>query len=341
MTRTLSFSGPCVVIAEVAQTHDGSLGQAHAFIDAIARAGAHAVKFQTHIASAESTIAEPWRVKFSRQDASRFDYWRRMEFTEAQWQGLKDHADERGLYFLSSPFSVEAVQLLQRAGVAAWKVASGEICNPVLLDTMATAKLPFIVSTGMSPWSEIDEAVDRLKSMDAPFAVLQCTSRYPTPPEKLGLNVLAELRDRYGCPVGISDHSGSIAAGLAAKALGAQIIEVHVAFSREMFGPDVPVSLTMDELRQLVDGVRFIETALANPVDKDAEALALAPMRELFTKSVALCSPQRAGTILTGELLLVKKPGTGIPADQLAKIVGRRLARDKDDRSPLSWDDLA
>src|SRR5512141_3205298 len=111
----------CVVIAEVAQSHDGSLGQAHAFIDAIADTGADAVKFQTHIAAAESTPSEPWRVKFSYQDATRYDYWKRMEFTESQWLRLKNHADKRGLMFLSSPFSIESLALLQRVGVEAWK----------------------------------------------------------------------------------------------------------------------------------------------------------------------------------------------------------------------------
>src|SRR6266516_398618 len=110
----------CLIIGEVAQAHDGSLGMAHAFIDAIAKAGADAVKFQTHIAAAESTPAEPWRVKFSSQDATRYDYWQRMEFTEAQWRELRTHATQRELLFLSSPFSLEAVELLERVGVAAW-----------------------------------------------------------------------------------------------------------------------------------------------------------------------------------------------------------------------------
>src|SRR5688572_15214815 len=132
----------CIVIGEVAQTHDGSLGMAHAFIDAIATAGADAVKFQTHIAAAESTSAEPWRVKFSGQDESRYAYWRRMEFVEEQWHGLRRHAAQRGLLFLSSPFSVEAVELLTRVGVAAWKVPSGEVGNPVLFDRMAATRLP-------------------------------------------------------------------------------------------------------------------------------------------------------------------------------------------------------
>src|SRR5882724_7822406 len=155
------FGTPCLIVAEVAQGHDGSLGLAHAFIDAVANAGADAVKFQTHLAAAESTPGEPWRVKFSPQDKSRYDYWKRMEFTEEQWHGLKQHAHERSLQFLSSPFSLEAVDLLARVGVDAWKVASGEIANGSMLERMAATRLPVLLSTGMSPLTEIDEAVKR------------------------------------------------------------------------------------------------------------------------------------------------------------------------------------
>src|ERR687890_906986 len=142
-------NGRCLIIGEVAQTHDGSLGLAHAFIDAIADAGADGVKFQTHIAAAESTPGEPWRVRFSRQDESRYDYWKRMEFTEEQWKGLKEHAEERGVLFLSSPFSVEAAEMLERLGIKAWKVASGEVSNPVLLDYLIDTGKPILISTGM------------------------------------------------------------------------------------------------------------------------------------------------------------------------------------------------
>ena len=133
---------PCTIIGEVAQAHDGSLGMAHAHIDAIAAAGGDAVKFQTHIAVAESTAAEPWRTRFSPQDETRLDYWRRMEFTEDQWLGLRRHADEKSLLFLSSPFSLEATELLCRVGVAGWKVASGEINNFPMLDRMTETGLP-------------------------------------------------------------------------------------------------------------------------------------------------------------------------------------------------------
>jgi N-acetylneuraminate synthase len=126
----------------VALTHDGSLGLAHAFVDAIAAAGADAVKFQTHIAAAESTPAEPFRVKFSKQDETRYDYWKRMEFTESQWQGLADHARERGILFLSSPFSTQAVDLLHRIGMPLWKIASGETSNGLLLDRILDTGKP-------------------------------------------------------------------------------------------------------------------------------------------------------------------------------------------------------
>lgn len=314
---------PCLIVAEVAQAHDGSLGMAHAYIDAIAAAGAGAVKFQTHIAVAESTPIEPWRVKFSQQDATRYDYWKRMEFTEEQWRGLRKHADEKGLQFLSSPFSVEAVELLTRVGVAAWKVASGELSNTTMFERILATELPVILSSGMSPFSEIDAAVARVKARKLPLTVLQCTSLYPCPPEKIGLNLIPVFRERYGCAAGLSDHSGTIYPGLAAAALGIEVLEVHVTLSREMFGPDVPVSLTTTELRQLVDGVRFIEQMNTHPLDKDALALEMQPLRDLFTRSIVARVDLPAGTVLRQEHLTLKKPGTGLSPDKLQLVLGR------------------
>jgi len=319
--------GQCMVIGEVAQAHDGSLGMAHAFIDAIANSGADAVKFQTHIAACESTAAEPWRVKFSYQDETRFQYWKRMEFTPAQWQGLKKHADDRRLLFLSSPFSLEAVELLDGIGVAAWKVASGELSNIPMFERMVASRRPIILSSGMSPWAELDAAARRVQEAKLDLTILQCTSVYPAPPEKLGLNLLAEIRSRYGCKTGLSDHSGTVYAGLAAATLGADLLEVHVTLSREAFGPDVMVSLTTAELRQLADGVRFIRTALEHPVDKDALAQELGPMRDLFTKSISTNADLPAGTRLQPNHLCLRKPGTGLPPVRLPQILGRKLLR--------------
>lgn len=215
--------------------------------------------------------------------------------------------------------------MLERVGVAAWKVASGEVTNGPLFDRMTAMGLPIWISTGMSTVAEIDDAVARVEEAGAAYKVFQCTSMYPTPPEKVGLNLIPFFRERYGCGVGLSDHSGTIYPGLAAATLGAELLEVHVTFSREAFGPDVPASLTLDELKQLVEGVRFIESMRAHPVDKDAVADELASMRGLFTKSIVLHCDLPAGTRLEREHLAFKKPGTGIPVDRLDEVVGRRL----------------
>ncbi len=331
----------CLVIGEVAQAHDGSLGMAHAFIDAIADTNADGVKFQTHIAHAESTPDEPFRVRFGQQDVTRYDYWKRMEFTEEGWHGLARHARERGLIFLSSPFSLEAVELLIRVGVPAWKIASGEVGSVPMFERIAETRLPVLLSTGMSPWSEIDKAVQRIKEHDLPVLVFQCTTAYPCPPEKVGLNLLEEIRRRYDCPIGLSDHSGTIYAGLAAATIGIDMLEVHVTLSREMFGPDVPASVTTEELRQLVEGVRFIEVTQANPVDKDVMAKEMEPLRQAFFKSVVASTDLSEGTILELHHLAIKKPGTGIPAEMLGSLVGRRLCRKIKKDEFIQEEDLA
>ncbi len=331
--------GKCLVIAEVAQTHDGSLGQAHAFIDAIANAGADAVKFQTHIAAAESTPGEPWRVKFSPQDTTRYDYWQRIEFSEEQWQGLKNHSDDRGLLFLSSPFSIEAFELLRRIGTRVWKIASGEIGNLPMLDVIAATGDPIILSSGMSPWSELDDAVARF-SPATPKAVLQCTTEYPCPPERVGLNLLDELRVRYDCATGLSDHSGKIYAGLAAASLGAEVLELHVTLSREMFGPDVIASVTTKELHTLVNGIRDIELMLANPVEKSSAAERCEPLRKIFTKSLYASSFIPEGTVVDLSHFQLKKPGIGISAAELPSVIGKRLRRDLEAGQALSFADL-
>lgn len=314
---------PCSVIAEVAQSHDGSLGTAHAYIDAAARAGASAIKFQTHIADEESSQDEPWRTKFSFQDETRLDYWRRMEFTPAQWLGLKQHADDAGIHFLSSPFSLKAVDLLTEIGVSAWKIASGEITNLPLLDYLLKTGKPIILSTGLSDLTEISNTVRHIKKQQNPLALLQCTSEYPCRPERIGLNVIQEFRSTFDCAVGLSDHSGTIYSGLAAAACNIQVLETHITFSREMFGPDVIASITTDELKQLVDGIRYIETINAHPVDKSVITENAQSLREIFMKSIFSKADINAGQEITIDMLAMKKPGTGISANQLDLVVGK------------------
>ena len=340
-SRAFTLAGPrCLIIGEVAMAHDGSLGLAHAFIDAIAGAGADAVKFQTHIAAAESTPSEPFRVKFSKQDERRYDYWQRTEFTAEQWRGLAEHCEAKEVAFLSSPFSVEAVDLLDPLGVPTWKVGSGEVGNVQLLDRMIQSRKPIILSSGMSAFSELDAAVDRVKAAGVSVAVMQCTTAYPCPPERVGLNMIAALRARYSVPVGLSDHSGTIYAGLAAATIGIKVLEIHVTMNRAMFGPDVRASVTLDQLRQLVDGVRFIETMNASPVDKEAFAKEMQPLRDIFTRSVVARADLPAGTVLRADHLASKKPGTGIPGAKLPDLVGRRLRRAVAADELLREDDL-
>lgn len=330
----------CLIIGEVAQAHDGSLGMAHAFIDAIADAGADAVKFQTHIAAAESTPGEKWRIKFSKQDDSRYEYWQRMEFSEEHWLGLRQHADQRQIKFLSSPFSNEAIDLLERIDVPAWKVASGEVGSEMMLNRMLRTNKPILLSTGMSSIEEIDDAVELIKKKNVPFAIFQCTSSYPCAAEDVGLNMISFFQNRYDCPVGLSDHTGTIFPSLAAASLGAKLIEVHVTFSNKMFGPDVSSSVTFEEFETLVNGVRFVEKMLSNPVDKDAKSKTLKPMRDLFSKSLAASVDIKRGTIIEECHLAAKKPGTGIPEIRINEIIGKTAKNDIPTNQLLSIADI-
>ena len=316
------------IVAEVAQAHDGSLGAAHAYIDAIASTGADAVKFQTHIADAESSMLEPFRVRFSLQDETRYEYWKRMEFTFDQWKGLASHAADKGLIFLSSPFSVQAIELLVKIGMSAWKIASGEVSNPLLLDRMLKTGSPILLSTGMSPLSEVDQVVAKIKKHGNPLLVMQCTSKYPVKPEDVGLNMLNVYRDRYQILVGLSDHSGKIYPGLAAATLGASMVEVHVTMSYEQFGPDVPASLTTSDLKTMVDGIHFINHALNHPVKKDEMAVSLAEMKKIFGQSLTARVQLTAGQVISVSDLSSRKPGTIIPVSQVDAIVGKKVLRD-------------
>lgn len=316
-----------MIIAEVAQTHDGDIRLAHRFIDVAAKTGVDAIKFQTHIAAAESTPEEPWRVKFSKCDKTRYDYWKRMEFKPAQWKGLKAHAERKGLIFLSSPFSVEAAQMLHKIGMRVWKIASGELNNSLLLDWILKTKKPMILSTGMSSLGEIDRTIKRLQRAGINFAALQCSSQYPTTSKEVGLNILPLLRKRYRCLTGISDHSGTIYPGLASVMEGAGVVEVHMTLNRQMPGPDVPVSLTPIELETLVKGVRFFESMRANPVNKDQWAKKMEGMKRIFGKSLIAKKDIPCGKVLTKGDLTAKKPGKGIPVDQIDKVIGKKLLK--------------
>jgi N-acetylneuraminate synthase len=329
------------IIAEIGQAHEGSLGILHSYIDALSSTGVDAIKFQTHIAEAESSIHEPFRVKFSYEDDTRFDYWKRMSFTKAQWIGIKKHCDEVGIEFMSSPFSQAAVDLLEEIGVKRYKIGSGEVNNFLMLEKIAKTGKPIILSSGMSALSELDEAVEFIRGFGNDLTILQCTTSYPTPAERIGFNVIPQLIERYpDTTVGLSEHTSKIYTGIAAVAMGAKVLEFHVVFDKRMFGPDATSSLTIDETTKLVDGVRFIETALQNPIDKTDNSPYLG-LKKIFEKSLAVNKDLPNGHVLTFDDLEAKKPADyGIPASEFENVIGKVLNKNKKQFEFLSLEDI-
>jgi len=326
------------IIAEIAQAHDGCLSTAHKYIDLVSKSGVDAVKFQTHIASAESTSREPWRVKMTTTDKSRYDYWKRMEFLPEEWIELRDHCVNSGLVFISSPFSVAAVELLNQLDVEVWKIASGEVGNIPMIEAMLITKKPIILSTGLSTIREIDSLVNLIRGKEVDLTVLQCTSEYPCPAKMVGLNLLREFIERWNCRVGISDHSGTIFPSIASVALGAKVIEVHVTASRDAGGVDGSSSVTPEELSQLVTGVRFIEASMANRLDKGTLSESAAKMKQIFGRSLVASRDLVVGHVMTREDLAFKKPGGGLSWAQLDLVLGKKLNRNIFKDEPLLSD---
>jgi len=313
-----------MIVAEVGMNHDGSFGNALQLIDAAAECGADAVKFQWHIADAETLPNAPNPPYFNRE--SRYDYFQRTAFTFEQWEQLRNYCDKKEIEFLCSPFSREAVDLLEQIGVHRYKIPSGEVTNLPLIEQIAQTGKPVLLSSGMSSWAELDAAVEVLRRAHSEVTVLQCTSEYPCPYERVGLNLLPEMKKRYRLPVGLSDHTLSNYASFAAVTLGASVIEKHITLSRQMFGSDAKHSLEPSEFSDLVRGIRAIETMFASPVDKD-NVQHFQEMKKVFQKSIVAKVDIRAGTVLSRQMVALKKPGTGISAARMAEVIGRRAVR--------------
>lgn len=330
-----------MIIAEIAQAHDGSVGILHSYIDALAATGVDAVKFQTHIAAAESSEYEQFRVPFSFVDKTRYDYWKRMELTPEQWQEIKHHCDDVNVQFISSPFSCRAVDILEQVGVAMYKIGSGEVTNHLLLHKIAATGKSVIVSSGMSTLEELDAAIEIFKQSRNKVSILQCTTAYPTQPHQWGLHIISALKNRYKIQAGFSDHSGDIAACLAATALGAEILEFHAVFDRRMFGPDAKASLEINEIATLVQRVKNIRQALATDVQKDEMSAGFAAMKTMFGKSLCINKNLTAGDVLSFDDLDAKKPaGYGIEPRLYKEVVGKKLLNNISQGSFLQQDDI-
>jgi N,N'-diacetyllegionaminate synthase len=307
------------VIAEVGSVHDGSFGNAQRLIDVAVSCGADAVKFQTHLPAAETLRDAPMPSYFKGEP--RFEYFARTGFSLDQWKKLAQHAAAGGIEFMSSPFSAEAVDMLEDIGISRYKIPSGEVSNLPMLEVIAKTGKPVFLSSGMSSWAELDAAVATIRRHHNKLWVMQCTSSYPCPPEHVGLNVLGEMKARWDVPVGYSDHAMENNACLAAVALGATVVEKHLTFSRAMYGSDAKHSAEPAQFMSLVKGIREITAMLENPVDKN-DLSAFREMKEIFEKSVVSTRDIAAGSVITLEMLGIKKPGSGIPAARLNEVVG-------------------
>jgi len=322
------------IIAEIAQAHEGSLELALAYIDALSKTGVDAVKFQVHIAEAESSIHEPFRIKFS-DDKTRYDYWKRMEFSLEEWRILKARCESQNMEFLASPFSNAAVDLLEKVGVKRYKIGSGEVTNFLLIEKISQTGKPIILSSGMSSFSELDETVKFLKHKNIEFSILQCTTAYPTSPVNYGFNMISELKERYTVKVGFSDHSAKVETCIAAAALGAEILEFHAIFNRNSTGPDASSSLEIEEIQSLVKSVRNISLALNNPIDKNDNSQ-FKILKDIFEKSLAINKDLLEGHIIKYEDLEAKKPkGFGMDASKFQAVIGKRI-----NSSMKQWDFL-
>lgn len=313
-----------VIIAEIGMSHDGSLGQAKAFIDAAAETGVDAVKFQTHIADAETLKDAPAPPYFT--DEPRYEYFKRTAFNLEQHNILKNHAESKGLEFISSPFSIEAVELLENVGVSTYKIPSGEVTNLPLLERVAKTGKQILLSSGLSSYSELDEAVDAIQRYNKNLVILQCTSKYPCPFEDVGLNLLDAFKKQYKLPVGLSDHTLGSYASLAAVVLGATVIEKHFTISKKLYGPDAKYSLEPHEFKQLVEGVRAIEAMLENPVDKN-DTGEFKEMRNTFQKSIVSLVDIPSGTEIRREMISTKKPGGGLHPRYFEAVIGKKAKK--------------
>jgi sialic acid synthase SpsE len=333
--RSVGSGAPALIIAEIGNNHDGSIRQAERLIEAAAEAGADAVKFQTHIAEAEMLPSTPTPPHF---DEPRFEFTRRMELSKDQHVRLKAFAEERNLVFFSSPFSVEAVELLEDVGVPAYKVASGEVTNPPLLEAVAATGKPVLLSSGMSGLADVERAAATLRAHGSELLVMQCTSTYPCPPELVNLRAMSAMGERLGAPYGLSDHTPDVWTSVAAVALGAVAVEKHFTLSKRLYGPDHHASLTPEELARLVEGVRQVEAALGTGLKERDPSLD--PARATFEKSIVARTVIPQGAVLEPEMLTTKRPGTGIPALRIAEVVGRRTTRELEPDHLLEEADL-
>jgi N-acetylneuraminate synthase len=328
------------IIAELALSHEGSLGQVFAYIDALSEIGVDAVKLQHHSSLFESSVHEKFRVNIFPQDKTRSDYWERTSFSLKEWKAISKKCKEKNISFVCTPFSIGSLRELIDIGVDILKIGSGEsFSSPDLIDACFKSKLPLLISTGMASDNEIKEIQKKIKKSKSFAGIMQCTSMYPTPLEKVGLNILEEYK-KSKIPTGLSDHSGSTTPSLFCIAKGYNFLEVHVCFDKRMFGPDIKASLTLEDLSRVVKFRNELNLINENPVNKNEIYNEMKEMRKLFGRSIALKVSQKKGHLIRKEDILMKKPGSGLSYEYLDKVLKRKIVKDLPADHFISLEDL-
>ncbi|MDD3118285.1 MAG: N-acetylneuraminate synthase family protein [Victivallales bacterium] len=323
--RKIGPDYPPLVVAEIGINHEGSMEKAVRMIDDAARQGCECVKFQCHIIDDEMSVEARSAIPGNASE-SIWEIMRRCSLTEAEERELKRHAEELGLIYLCTPFSRAAAERLNNFGVVAYKIGSGECNNYPLLEHIASFGKPVIMSTGMNDLKSIDRAVKIFVRRHVPFALLHCTSIYPTPYALTRLNAITELRRAFpGVPIGYSDHCIGLYACFGATTLGASILEKHFTSSRDWPGPDIAISMTPEELGRLLEGSRALFAARRGGKSILPQEQ---PTINFACASVVSLRPIRTGETLTRDNIWVKRPAGGIPAAEFEAMLGRTAAAD-------------
>ncbi len=319
----INFTKP-LIVAEIGLTHDGNINKAFKLIRLSKKAGADIVKFQTHFAKFESTYDEPFRVKISNKFKSRYDYWKKTEFKKSQWKKIIQYCKRSNIIFATSPFSVEAVRIMRELGCKNWKIGSGEVFSKSLILEILKKNDGLIFSTGMSTWIDIQKNYELVKKkLGKNFAVLQCTTEYPNSVKKVGLNVIMDMKKKFSCHVGLSDHTGSIFPSIAALSLGADMVEIHVCTSKKLKGPDISSSVTFEEFEIIRNARDEIYQMISNPMNKNKLSSSQKKYKKIFGKSVAIKHDLKKGEKIRISNLTLKKPGTGFSENYLANIANK------------------
>jgi len=337
--RPIGFSSKVLVIAEIGVNHDGSVEQAIKLIDAASDCGADVVKFQTFRAD-RLMMAVPDRLAQQADgNETAYEMFRRLELSWDDHRKLKDHADQRGILFLSTPFDEESADFLDGLGVPAFKIASSDLTHIPLLRHIGRKRKPVLLSTGMSFLPEVEEAVHTLTDHGArDIVLLHCVSSYPASPESLNLRSILTLRDHFHLPVGFSDHSQGTLFSLIAAALGARVLEKHFTLDRNAPGPDHTASLDPCGLRDLVAGLRAVEASLGSGDKRpspDEE-----PGRLGSRRSIVAAAEIRAFETIRPWMLTCKRPAGGLSPREVDRVVGMRARRDLAPDCMLRWEDL-